>query len=265
MIQADFHVHSKFSDGADSAEDMVREAIRKRYRSIGFSEHSYAPYDLECCIPMNQIKEYLGAIEALRGIYKDQIRIYRGIEQDYYSEADTRPYDYVIGSVHYLKHNNEFGSIDYRPDEFRKMRDEWFAGDVYAMIDEYYRLEADIVSKTNCDLIGHFDLITKLNPKEKLFDELEPHYIAAWKRAADQLLKSGKPFEINTGAIFRRYKEIPYPAPDILIYLRDNGAKFVLSSDAHCLAAVGFNFSETERILNNMDIHLTDFESCRWK
>ena len=64
-------------------------------------------------------------------------------------------------------------------------------GDMLARVEEYYRLVSRVAERTHCQLIGHFDLIAKLNERERLFDEDDPRYVAAWRRAADALLETG--------------------------------------------------------------------------
>ena len=41
----DFHIHSTFCDGKDSPEDIIKVAIDKGLEAIGFSSHSYNPFD----------------------------------------------------------------------------------------------------------------------------------------------------------------------------------------------------------------------------
>ena len=47
---ADFHVHTAFCDGRDTPEEMVRAAIDLGMSHIGFSAHTYVPFDEEFCI-----------------------------------------------------------------------------------------------------------------------------------------------------------------------------------------------------------------------
>ncbi|MBO7361393.1 MAG: hypothetical protein J6V48_09730, partial [Clostridia bacterium] len=42
-IRADFHLHSLFSDGKNSPEEVVLAAIGKGMTAIGFSDHSWTP------------------------------------------------------------------------------------------------------------------------------------------------------------------------------------------------------------------------------
>ena len=71
-----------------------------------------------------------------------------------------------------------------------------------------------------------------------------PRYVKAWQDAADILLKTGKPFEINTGAVSRGYRTEPYPSAEIRAYIREHGGKMILSSDAHQKENIGFGFEK---------------------
>ena len=44
MYKQNLHVHTVYADGKDTPEELVLEAIRQGFTSIGFSEHSYMPY-----------------------------------------------------------------------------------------------------------------------------------------------------------------------------------------------------------------------------
>ena len=91
-------------------------------------------------------------------------------------------------------------------------------------------------------IIGHFDLITKYNEGGCLFDETHPRYLAAAKKSIDRLLAAGKPFELNTGAIARGYRTTPYPASQLLAYIREKGGALMLASDAHSPENIAFAF-----------------------
>ena len=42
---SNFHTHTILCDGKDRPEELVLEALRLGCPAIGFSGHSYAPYD----------------------------------------------------------------------------------------------------------------------------------------------------------------------------------------------------------------------------
>ena len=88
------------------------EALRLGCPAIGFSGHSYAPYDEAYCMSPAQTETYKEELCRLREEYAGRIRIYMGIEQDLYSTSPTAGYDYVIGSVHYLYRDGVYLPID---------------------------------------------------------------------------------------------------------------------------------------------------------
>ena len=162
MIFANYHTHTTFCDGRDTPEQIVQEAIRLGCPAIGFSGHSVAPYDYAGMTPEHEA-QYRAEVHRLQAAYAGQIQILCGVEQDYWSDAATDGYDYVIGGVHYLRHGNEFRSVDGTPDILRSIVNDWYGGDWYAMAEEYYGLIGNLYEKTRCRVIAHFDLIEKFN------------------------------------------------------------------------------------------------------
>lgn len=250
-IRADLHTHTVFSDGAHSAEEMVQEAVRRGFVHYGISDHSHADWD-ECCMPSGRIAAYRQELQRLKEKYAGQIHLWAGLERDYYSD-DFETYDYVIGSVHAVQMpDGYFFCVDWDPDRMEADCSRYFSGDWYALAEAYYRVEADVVRRTRCDIIGHFDLLTKYNEQRNWLDPRHSRYRNAWQKAADELLKTGKAFEINTGAISRGYRTDAYPSREIRCYLRGRGARLILSSDAHRKENIGFAFEsfadEAERV-----------------
>ena len=241
-MKKDYHVHSSFSDGKNTPEELILTAIERGMTEIGFSDHSYTPFDESYCLKKGGESEYFAEICALKEKYRGKIKILCGIEQDYYSESPTQPYDYVIGSVHFVKHGDIFISVDESADSFEKSVKKYYGGDYYAFAEDYFGLVSDVVEKTGADIIGHFDLICKFNEKSHFFDENDKRYVHAYKKAADKLLKTGKPFEINIGVMARGYKTVPYPSPEIQKYLKKHGASFIITGDVHNKDFLGKDF-----------------------
>ncbi len=242
----DLHTHTVFCDGKDTPEEMVLSAIERGLSCIGFSAHSYTFFDTGYCLSMEAEEAYLAEVSALREKYRDRIRVLCGVEQDYYSDAPTDSYDYVIGSVHYIRvrGGEKYIAVDETREELLAAADEFFGGDIYALAEEYYKTEAGVVKKTGADIIGHFDLISKFNGDGELFDESNERYRSAWMRAAGELLKTGVPFELNTGAVSRGWRRTPYPAPEIADYIARRGGRFILSSDSHSKETLAFGFED---------------------
>lgn len=243
MLQ-DLHTHTTYCDGNNSPEEMVLSAISKGLDRIGICTHCYTDFDESYCIPHEKYGEFQAEIKRLREKYRDKIEVLCGVEQDVFSDTETDGFDYVIGSCHYVMADGELAPVDSLEEVLEYICEECYGGDYIAVAENYFKSVAQVAKKTNCDIIGHFDLISKYNEGGRLFDESDPRYIAAWKAAADELLKSGKPFEINTGAISRGYRTAPYPSKEIKQYLAENGGKFILSSDAHSIDTIAYEFEK---------------------
>lgn len=251
MILQDFHIHTSYCDGKNSPEEMVCAAIELGMTKMGFSCHSYTDFDESYCIKKQQIAEYQKEIRSLAKKYKNKLEIFCGVEQDYFSNESIQGFDYVIGSVHYLKKNNNFYEIDGSCDEFVSLASKEYNGDYFALCEDYFKLVGEVVSKTNADIIGHFDLVTKFNEGNKLFDTTDERYMKAAKQAVDRLLKYDKLFEINTGAISRGYRSKAYPEENILEYICEKGGQLILSSDSHSVADLCGHFDEYEKFLKS--------------
>lgn len=266
MILKDYHMHTNRCDGTVSAEEMVKAAVRQGLVEIGFSEHSHTDFDDTYCLTEEGMKEYCSEILALREKYADQISIKLGLEMDLGSDADTEGLDYWIGSVHYVKVEAEPGAkagdgseagpggekgiiyipVDESGEIQREAADRYFGGDIIAFAEEYFEAVGTVAEKTRCTIIGHFDLVAKFNEKENLFDEEDPRYVVAWKKAVDRLIPSGVPFEINTGAMSRGLRSQPYPSDSMREYIREQGGSFILSSDSHRTDTLCFKFDDYE-------------------
>ena len=231
-------MHTCYCDGACTPEDMILSAIEKGLNTVGY------------CMQKAAVPRYIAELRYLRAKYFDQIHVLCGVEQDYYSDYPTDDFDYVIGSVHYVKVDEEYIPVDESIEILRAAVQKYFDGDVYALCEAYFETVADVVNKTDCDIIGHFDLISKFievgddacdvphtgDSVNALFDPHHPRYY-------------GVPFEINTGAISRGYRTSPYPNEEMIAYIKAHGGRFVLSSDAHSTDAITYKFEEYEAMV----------------
>ncbi|MBR0203368.1 MAG: hypothetical protein IJQ56_03275, partial [Synergistaceae bacterium] len=78
------------------------------------------------------------------------------------------------------------------------------------------------------------------------------------RSAADKLIPTGRPFEINTGAISRGYKTVPYPSREILKYLAANNGKVILSSDSHSKENLMYKFPECEELAESLGLKIIE-------
>ena len=238
----DLHTHTTYSDGKTSPEEMVRAALRLGLDEIGISDHSYTDFDESYCMKKSAIPAYLAEIAALKEKYKGVISVRCGVEQDLFSKESTLPFDYAIGSAHYLFAGGKYHPIDEKKADFIELCERFYGGDYYALAEDYYRGVSTFADREDITIIGHLDLITKFNEGGALFDEKDPRYLAAATKCIDRLAAAGKTFEINTGAIARGYRTEPYPSAPLLAYIREKGCPLILSSDAHSPSTIAFAF-----------------------
>ncbi len=251
MNYSNFHTHSTWCDGRDTPEELVAEAVRLNCPEIGFSGHSPLPED-SGSMRREAVPEYCGEIVRLKQKYSAWIKIFLGIEQDFFSDPVPGPFDFVIGAVHYVEKEGILLAVDESRDAFVLAVREYYNGDYYAFAEDYYTLVAKVWSQTHCQIIAHFDLITKYNEEACLFDPLHPRYIRASDMALDCLLKTPAVLEVNSGAIARGYRTEPYPEARILKRWLDAGGRVILSSDCHDLRQLLCAFPEMESNLKEM-------------
>lgn len=237
----DLHTHCTFCDGVSSPREMVKSAVSKGFSALGFSSHSFTPFDTGYCMNPDTEKEYVKAVLSLREEYSGQIDIFLGCEQDIYSEIGTG-YDYIIGSVHYINVcDGTYMPVDLSKQAFTDGVNSFFGGNYYKAAKEYFKTVSELPEKTSCDIAGHIDLIAKFNDG-KLFDEEDKRFLSPALEAADALIKRDIIIEVNTGAISRGYRKIPYPSKKILMHIAEKKGRIVLSGDCHDAVSLGEHF-----------------------
>ena len=259
MRLSTYHTHTDFCDGKSSAEEMLLRAIELGCAEYGFSGHAFTEGDEDWCMSREGTELYKKEVRRLSEKYKDKIRVYLGVEQDYLSEEPTRDYDYVIGSVHTLVKSGVRATVDggTYEDRLSNINNLW-GGDPYAFVEDYFSAISDIYDRTHCDIVGHFDIVCKFNGKEEMFDENHPRYRAAATRALDKLLSTPAVLEFNTGGVYRGYRKDFYPADFLLERIAEAKRPMLISSDAHDTSSILFGYERAAKILEGYGIRYFD-------
>lgn len=246
---ANYHTHTVFCDGKDTAEEFVAAAINKGFSALGFSGHAPVSFDDSYC--MKDVSGYIAEINRLKEKYKKDIEIYLGIEEDCSQLCDRSLFEYVIGSCHYIKIGGRYYSIDGSCEEYDSIL-QMFQNDPVKLAEEYYKGFCDYITARKPDIVGHFDLLTKFEEKGKsvLFSSKEYNRVA--EKYLEYAAKSDCVFEVNTGAIARGYRTSPYPAENLLYVLKKNNSRVIISSDCHSKDFLDCNFKETELLLKDI-------------
>ena len=88
-IKGNYHTHTVLCGHArGEAEDYIKEAILAGLDELGFSEHCSMPEKSFYRCSFEDIKKYFNEIDFLKEKYKNKIKIFKGLEVDYFHEYD---------------------------------------------------------------------------------------------------------------------------------------------------------------------------------
>jgi histidinol-phosphatase (PHP family) len=233
----DYHMHlrdpeERLSFDVESIERYLDTAAARGVDEIGFTEHVYyfrqfrslwtVSYHVERCA--YDLDDYVAAVEAAKG---RGLPVKLGIEVDYVRgrEEDTRdllapyPWDFVLGSVHFV----DGLGIDGEP----RLLDE-------VGVDETWRRYFDELAAAArsglFDSLAHPDVVKIWGVRPEVVD-YEPLLEAL----------DGVCLEVSTAGLRKPVGEL-YPDPDLLHAARARGASITLASDAHVPRLVGEDF-----------------------
>lgn len=247
------HVHSKLCDGKNTLDEMAVTAWRAGLKTLGFSGHSHTPCDIEYCMTQSRTALYKAQVAKLKERYAGKLDILCGLEWDLYSDDDPTAYDYFIGSAHYVRgpKTGRYYEIDFREADLAACIQDDFDGDGLAVVEAYFD-NVRQVAEHKPTILGHFDLIKKINKGNKFFDENSPRYAAAARTALEAAAANGCVLEVNTSAVYRGYREDFFPGEDILRAWKEMGGEVIITADAHEAKALTFGFDEAAAMLKKL-------------
>lgn len=247
--RGNMHTHCNWCHGEGSAKDMAEVALKKGMTFLGVSPHAYCRYGPDFGIRENTLKPYLAEIAALKTAYAGKIDLYGGMEMDMIDPMDAAGCDYIIGSNHFALGSGVYCEVDNTPEILTEGIVALFSGDPMKMARGYYEVVAQNAEAGGFDFLAHFDLLTKFNEGNRIFDETSPAYRHIALAALDVVAERGIPMEINTGAISRGFRSTPYPAMFLLKRMAEKKVPVLLSSDAHRPEWIDAGFELGEALL----------------
>lgn len=263
----DYHTHhERCGHAVGGLEEYVRRGIELGLSHLGLSDHmpllhvNPADYYPEMAMPLEELPRYVEEAFSLKEKYKGQIEIRVGLEGDYIEgwereiEAIVKayPWDYVIGSVHFL------GTWDIS--DFRQTHN-WEGKDVFEVYRRYYEAVVKAAGTGFYDIAGHVDVIKRFNFKPDAgrdgeLRELETAALRAIKQA-DMTM------ELNASGLSKACAEM-FPSRRILEQARQLGIPVTLGSDAHDPQKLGEHLGEARALLQETGFReLTVFEHRR--
>ncbi|MEW6726724.1 MAG: histidinol-phosphatase HisJ family protein [Bacillota bacterium] len=246
----DYHIHtSRCGHARGEIKDYVMTAVQMGFAEIGIADHiplywlPPAERDPQLAMADTELAAYVEEILALRKMFP-QIGIKLGIEADYVPgrEDELRtilqayPFDYVLGSVHYI----DGWGFD-NPD----LVDGYARYDPDTLYGKYFMLVQNAARSNLFDAIAHPDLIKKFGCRPAADLGGLYHGTACMCAAANIAV------EVNTAGLRAPVNEI-YPSRTFLRYCRELDVPVILGSDAHAPGQVGAGFYQALELLNEV-------------
>lgn len=255
----DYHVHLRPDDAdatparhftADNAERYRETAAERGIEELGSAEHVYRFTAALDVWEHPFWREYArDDLDAYCGFVREETDLRLGIEADFVpgredrmaSLLDGRDWDYVVGSVHFLRDR----SLD--TEEYSV----WGAGESAERVwRRYFETVAESARSGLYDIVAHPDLVkvwgaSAPRPEGDLRRYYEP--------AVEAFAESGVAVELSTAG-WRKPAAEQYPSRPFLEMLVDAGCPLALSSDAHVPDQLGFEYERAVDLLGELGV-----------
>jgi histidinol-phosphatase (PHP family) len=247
QLPADYHMHTPLCRHATGEPTQyAAHAVQIGLTEIGFSDHNPMVRDDYDDWHMRQ-DELDAYVEKVRQAQRDHpgLTIKLAMEVDYIPGqedwirqlAARHPWDYFIGSVHYV-------SDAWDMDNPKKIS-EWKQRDPLEVWTVYFERLGMAARSGLFEIIGHADLCKKFcfYPKEDC-SHLFENFLKAARHAEVAI-------ELNTAGLRKDCKEI-YPSRQILERAYRMGVPITFASDAHAIEEVGDDFPKAVQLARSV-------------
>ncbi|MCS6775273.1 MAG: histidinol-phosphatase [Chloroherpetonaceae bacterium] len=252
----DYQVHSYCShDGRASIAEQCARAVAIGLEEIGFSEHKdFDPSDP--VVNHFDYEAYMQEIEKARREWGDRLKIRAGVEIDYQiwfedqigTYLDAHPFDFVIGSVHYV------GGTMLMTPEYNRART------AEAAYRDYFKAVRDSVASGLFDILGHLEYANRRG-----VSAWGPYQTVRYRDALEDLLAlviaQGTVLEINTAGLHQNIG-MTYPHADtVALYASMGGTRISIGSDAHHPDQLAHAYAQAVSIVRASGLsHICTFE-----
>lgn len=254
----DYHLHLRpDSEEATAAEYFTSEnadryleaAAEAGITELGCSEHihrftqalelwRHPWFERWATDDLDEYCEFLVATPLRVGIECDFIP---GAEDRTATMLDARPFDYVVGSVHFV------GEQSLDTEEFSIWDSGRSADEVWR---RYFEIVAESARSGLFDIVAHPDLV-KVWGGARPAPDRDPRF--HYEPAVEAMAEAGVAVEMSTAGLRKPAGEI-YPAPALAAMCVDAGVPFALSSDAHLPEQVGFGYDRALELLSELGV-----------
>lgn len=255
LLPADYHMHTPLCRHAiGEPTEYAAHAVALGLPEIGFTDHSpMARDDFDNWrMRQDQLAEYVEKVQKARADHP-ALTILLGLEVDYIPGhedwirdlAARHPWDYLIGSVHYV--------ADWDIDNPEKIS-QWKGRDPVEVWKSYVERLIKAAESKLFEIIGHADLPKKFGHHPS--SDCTRLYTAFF----DAAVKSGVAVELNTAGLRKDCREI-YPSRALLDLAWERRVPITFGSDAHAPGEVGADFAKAVTLARNVGYT----ECCRFR
>ncbi len=228
-MHTSYHVHSKWSDGRNTLEELSAAARSAGLAEWGTSDHIVLRPDgflVSWTMDPARLPAYVEAVRAIQASAPPEQPVRLGLELDYFPgrERELRelladyPFDYVMGSVHYVDGLN----VDSDHEQWQSLSPER----VNEVWRGYWTRVAGMARSGLYTFAAHLD-IAKTFARYPTAD-LGPEIATA----LDEIARAGMAVEVNTSGWGRACAE-PYPSQALLTACLARGIPSLVNADAH--------------------------------
>jgi histidinol-phosphatase (PHP family) len=258
-VLTDYHLHLRPDDLVATPAHYFTAANAERYRDVanergivelGVSEHVYR-FEQALEVWRHPFWERYARddLDEYCGFVREQTDLRLGIEADFVPGSEdrmanllqARDFDYVVGSVHFLRD----GAVDMEDysvwDSGRSVEEIWR---------RYFQTIGESAASGLFDILAHPDLV-KYWGRER--PQPEGDLRRYYELAVDAIAESGAAVELSTAGLRKRVGEM-YPAPAFLEMCVEAGVPVALSSDAHRPEDVGADYQRALEQLEQLGV-----------
>jgi len=260
MPVPDYHMHTpRCKHAIGDVREYATAAVALGLQEIGMSDHSPMPngFDTAWRMQRSELSDYLEEVEAVRDRFAEKLTVRVGLEADFHPGTEdyvreliaSYPWDYIIGSVHYI---GEWG-FDNENEISR-----WDGQDIESVYCDYFDLVAQSARSGMFDIIGHPDLIKKFGHRPPV-DSQRVH--EAEEQMLQSVSESNCALEISSAGLRKPVAEA-YPHGRIIARAAELGIPFTFGSDAHAPGQVGHAMQDCLAMLVSCGVkEVSAFES----
>ena len=250
-----YHTHTyrcKHAEGSD--EEYVQAAIKMGFEEIGFTDHS--PWPLHpfeggmIRMKLEQLDNYIESIRFLQNKYQENIKIYIGLEAEYFEDRIAWLKETVEKyKLDYLVFGNHFYQFDIRNRYFGHYENQ------ESLLEDYLDHSIKGMKTGLYKIFAHPDLFMRGYPKWDKQCEAITYEIC---RVAKE---EGVYLEYNLGGVrIEQFNRVGYPDHHFWEIVAQEGCLSVIGVDAHSPDDFYEEkmFREAEQYLNNLGVNLKD-------